>query len=80
MHLPRLGVELDLQLPAYATAAAMPDPSHVCNLRYSSEQCWMLNPRARAGIEPISLKLLVGFATAELQWELLLCAFLKRRN
>ena len=31
MEVPRLGVQLVLQLPAYTTATAMPDPSHVCN-------------------------------------------------
>ena len=28
-ELPRLGVQLELQLPAYSTATATPDPSHV---------------------------------------------------
>ena len=31
MKVPRLGVELELQLLAYAAATAMPDPSHVCD-------------------------------------------------
>uniref|UniRef100_A0A8C3WDF2 BPTI/Kunitz inhibitor domain-containing protein n=1 Tax=Catagonus wagneri TaxID=51154 RepID=A0A8C3WDF2_9CETA len=31
----RLGVELELQLPTYATAIAMPDPSCICNPRIS---------------------------------------------
>ena len=30
MEVPGLGVESELQLPAYATATATPDPSHVC--------------------------------------------------
>ena len=29
MEVPRLGVEWELQLPAYASGTAMPDPSHV---------------------------------------------------
>ena len=33
MEVPRLGVESDLQLPAYATAIATPDPSCVCDLQ-----------------------------------------------
>ena len=33
------GVESELQLPAYITATAMPDPSHVCHLHHSSWQC-----------------------------------------
>ena len=32
MELPRRGVKLELQLPAYATATEMQDPSHVCDL------------------------------------------------
>ena len=43
MEVPRLGVELELQLPAYATATAMWDPSHICNLQHSSQQCQIVN-------------------------------------
>ena len=32
MEVSRLGVLLELQLPAYTTATATPDPSHVCSL------------------------------------------------
>ena len=32
MEIPRLGVELELQLPAYTIATAMLDLSHICNL------------------------------------------------
>ena len=35
MEVPRLGVQSELQLPASATATAMPDPSHICNLHHS---------------------------------------------
>ena len=38
MEVPRLGAELELQLPAYATATATQDPSHVCKLHHSSQQ------------------------------------------
>ena len=44
----RLGVKLELQLPAYTTAIAMPDPSYVCYLYHSSWQCWILNPLSKA--------------------------------
>ena len=44
MEVPRLGVESDLQLPDYTTATATPDLSHICNLRHSSQQYWILNP------------------------------------
>ena len=32
MKVPRLGVKLELELPAYTTAAAMQDLSHICDL------------------------------------------------
>ena len=45
----RLGVKLKLQLLAYATATAMPDPSHICDLYHSSWQCQILYPLNKAG-------------------------------
>ena len=42
-EVPSLGVESELQLPAYATATAMPDPCHVCDLHQSSWQYQILN-------------------------------------
>ena len=39
---PRLGIEPKLQLPAYATATATSDPSHICDLCQSSQQCQIL--------------------------------------
>jgi len=45
MDVPRLGVESELQLPAYTTATATPDPSHVYILHHSSRQLWILNPQ-----------------------------------
>ena len=44
----RVGVELGLWIPAYTIATAMPDPSHVCDLHHSSEQCWIPNPLSKA--------------------------------
>ena len=43
MEVSRLGVESELELPAYPTAAATRDPSHICNLHHSSQGCWILN-------------------------------------
>ena len=60
MEVPRLGVKLQLQLPAYATATATQNPSRVC------DRVW-----ARPGIKLESSWILVGFATAESQQELL---------
>ena len=38
MEVPRLGVELELLLPAYARATATQDPSGVCDLHHGSQQ------------------------------------------
>ena len=48
MEVPRLGVESDLQLPAYTKATATLDLSHVCNLHHSSQQHQILNPLSKA--------------------------------
>ena len=44
----RLGVETEQQLPAYTIATATRDPSHICDLHHSSQQCWILNPLSEA--------------------------------
>ena len=44
MEVPRLGVERELQLPAYARATATPEPSHICDLQHSSWQRQVLYP------------------------------------
>ena len=44
MEVSELGVESELQLPATATAAAVPDPSHICNVHRSSQQRQILDP------------------------------------
>ena len=43
-----LPVYLELLLPAYATVTAMPDPSRICDLHHSSQQCQILNPLSEA--------------------------------
>ena len=48
MEVPRLGVKLELQLLAYATATATPDPRRICALHYSSWQHQILNPLSKA--------------------------------
>ena len=47
-EVPRLGAELELQLPAYTTTAAMWDPSCISDLCCSLQQCWILNPLIKA--------------------------------
>ena len=46
MEVPRLGVELELQLLAYATKVQ--DPSCIYNLHRSSQQHQTLNPLSKA--------------------------------
>ena len=50
MEVPRLGVESELQLPAYttATATAAQDPRCVCDLPHFSRQHRILNPVCEA--------------------------------
>ena len=48
MEVPRLGVEWELQLPAYATATATWDLSCIYDLYHSSLQCWIPNPMSEA--------------------------------
>ena len=48
MEVPRLRVELELQLLAAAIAAAAPDPSYIDDLHHSSWQHRILNPLSEA--------------------------------
>ena len=48
MEVPRLGVEWELQLPAYTTATATLDLSSICNPHHSSWQHRILNPLSKA--------------------------------
>ena len=49
MEVPRLKVESELQVLAYAIAKAMPDPRCLCDLHHSSRQRQILNPLSEAG-------------------------------
>ena len=72
MQGPRLGVKSALQLPpAYATATATRDPSHVCDLHHISQQRGILNPLSEAGDPTSSPWIRVGFITTEPLQELL---------
>ena len=48
MEVPGLGIELELQLPAYTTATATQDPSCICDLHHSQRRCWILHPLSEA--------------------------------
>ena len=43
-----LGVKSELQLPAYSTAIAKWDPSHICDLHHGPWQHQILNPLSEA--------------------------------
>ena len=61
MEVPRLGVELELQVPAYARATATWDPSLVCNLHHSSWQYRIVNPLSEGRDRTATSWFLVGF-------------------
>ena len=46
MEFPKLGFQSELQLPAYTTATATPEPSQVCDLHHSAWQRQILNPNS----------------------------------
>ena len=48
MEVPRLEVESKLQLPAYITATAMRDFTHICDLHHRSWQHWIPDPLSEA--------------------------------
>ena len=48
MEFPRLGAELESELPAYTTATATLDLSSICDLCHSLQQRWILNPLSEA--------------------------------
>ena len=48
MEVPRLGVELEVQLLVYTMVTAKWDPIHICDLHHSSWQRWIPNPLSKA--------------------------------
>ena len=48
MEVPRLGVKLELELPACTTATATQEPNRVCDLHHNSQKCQIPNPRSEA--------------------------------
>ena len=77
MEVPRLGVESELQLPAYTTATARPDPSRICGLPRSLWQHWILNPLSEARVRTlIFVDMSQVLNPLSPQWELLHVCFL----
>ena len=48
MELPRLGVQLELQLLVCTVATGTPDPIRICNLHHNSWHRQILNPLSKA--------------------------------
>ena len=72
MEVPKPGVKSEVQLQAYATATATPDPSHICDLCCSLRQRWILNPLSEARDQTgILMETMSGPSAPEPQWELL---------
>ena len=72
MEFSRLEVKSELQLLAYATITAMPDPSHICDLHHTAAHgnAWFPTQWVRPGIELASSWILPGFPFATPQREL----------
>ena len=68
MEFSRLGVELELQLPVYTTATAMPDPSHVCDLHHSSPQFTEWGQGSLEYCRSIQFTLIIQFCWVHYHW------------
>ena len=80
MEVLRLRVEWELRLPAYTTATATSDLSHVCDPHHSSWHSRSLTHWARPGITPATSWFLAGFISAEPRWELRHSSFTHRKT
>ena len=63
MEVPRLGVKLELQLPSYTRATAIPHPSLPVAYATAPGNVESLTHRGRPGIKPTSSWILVRFVT-----------------
>ena len=70
MEIPRLGVEMELQLLTRTAATPMPDPSCIFHLHHSLQQHQILNPVREARDQTRILMDTSWFLTAEPQQEL----------
>ena len=77
VEVPRLGVESELKLPAYATATAIAtqDPSLICDLHHGSRKHWILNPLSKARYQTCILMVPSQICYTEPQWQLQLLFF-----
>ena len=77
MEVPRLGVQTELQPPAYTTATL--DPSSVCNLTTAHSNARSLTHWVRPGAEP-EFSSMLGSVTVKPWWELLNFFICTRRH
>ena len=71
-----LGVQSELQLPAYTTPTATSDLSLVCDLHHSSWQCQILNTLSKARDQTL---ILIDISLVNYQWAIMgtpFCSFL----
>ena len=73
MEVPRLGIQSELQLPAYSRAAVMPDLSCICNPNQAHNNAGSLTHWARSGINPATSWFLVRLVSAVPRRELPEC-------
>ena len=71
MEVPRLVVKSKPQLLAYGTVTAMQDPSLICDLFHSSQQCQILNPLSEAWDRTHNLVVTSWIISPVPKWELL---------
>ena len=67
MEVPKLGIKLERELPAYTTATATLDPSHITAYTVAHGNTGSLTHGVRPGIDPPSSWILVGFVTTKAQ-------------
>ena len=77
MEVPRLGVESELLLPAYATATATTDRKTSVTYTTAHSNAGSLTHWARPGIELATSWLLLRFVSSAPWWELCSCLFSK---
>ena len=75
MEAPRLGVESELQLLTYTTAAALRIRAASATYTTVHDDAGSLTRWARPGVRPAFSWILVGFITTKPQWELPVLSF-----
>ena len=71
MEVPRLGSNWSYSCQPMPPATATPDPSRICDLHHSSQQCWILNPVSESRDQTCNLMVPSWIVSAVPQWNLL---------